>query len=199
MHHTPPARARGKMQKILRSGPQRSKKISPGVICWSSFYGPVNHHRPAHHGAAIHKTPIAAVPTAIAIISHHEIIIRWNDQLSVVDVAENLFRPFRANSDFREIAARGRKIIAKRIFISCIVDHIWFVEEIVIHINMLVNDAHAVAGQADHTLHVMRVIIERKFEDDDIAAPDWTVGKDFFVPRALASKDKFVYQQMIAD
>src|SRR5579863_4003188 len=118
MHHTPPARARGKMQKILYRGPQRSEKVSPGVICRSSCNGPVNHHRPAHHGAAIHETPIAAVPTAIAIISHHEIIIRWNDQLAVVDVADNLFRPFRTNSDFREISAGGRKIVAKRILVS---------------------------------------------------------------------------------
>src|SRR5580658_8296991 len=45
----------------------------------------------------------------------------------------------------------------------------------------------------------MRMVIKRKFENDDIAAPDLAIGQKFFVPRSVAAKYKFVHQKMIAD
>ena len=58
---------------------------------------------------------------------------------------------------------------------------------------------NAFARQADHALHVVRMIVEWKFEDDDVAAADIAIGQKFFVPRAGSLEDEFVHEDVVAD
>ena len=53
-------------------------------------------------------------------------------------------------------------------------------------------------GRPIDTFHVMRMIVKRKLENDDVAAADARYGRNF-VPGAAAAKYKFVHQQMVAD
>ena len=45
-------------------------------------------------------------------------------------------------------------------------------ELLAVHIDLIGDDADAVAGQADDALHVVRMIVEGKFEDDDVAVAE---------------------------
>src|ERR1700683_2452005 len=110
VHHPMPARSAGEMQKILSHRAQAAKESAIGVILGGGINGPVNHNRTTHNSATVHKAPIAAVPTTIAIIAHHKIIIRGNNELAALDVTQNVFRPFRAKSDLDEVAGGGREL-----------------------------------------------------------------------------------------
>ena len=68
-----------------------------------------------------------------------------------------------------------------------------------VDINLLVDDANAIAGQADDALDVVRMIVERKFEDDNVAAANGPVGQKLFVPGAGAFEHEFIHEQMVAD
>src|SRR5579864_4148191 len=70
---------------------------------------------------------------------------------------------------------------------------------VAIHIDLLVEDMDMVAGNSDHALYIVRVIVKWKFENDDVAVPDGPVREQLFIPRALAFKHKFIYQKMIAN
>src|ERR1700677_730347 len=199
VHHAMPARSAGKMQKILSHRAQAAKESAIGVILGRGIDGPVNHNRTAHNSASVHKAPIAAVPTTIAIIAHHKIIIRRNDELAALDVTQNLFRPFRAKSDFDEVAVGRRKIIAEGIFESRFVNHVWLRQRIAIYIDMLVDDPNAISGQTDHALYVVRMIVEWKLEDDNIAAANCAVRKKLFVPSSVSFEYELIHQQMISD
>src|SRR5580704_14544371 len=199
VHHTPPARARRKMQKILSYGAQRSGDPPIRVVLRRGVHGPVNHYRAAHDGIAVHEAPIAAVPAAIAIIAHHKITISRNHELAMMNVAQNFFRPFRTQADFGEVASRGREIVAEGVFERCVMDHIWLRVWFAVHINALVDYTDAVTRQANHPLHIVWMVVEWKFEDDDIAAPDRAVRKKLFVPRGPTSEYKFVYEQVVPD
>src|ERR1700683_2584520 len=199
VHHPMPARSAGKMQKILSHRAQAAKESAIGVILGGGINGPVNHNRTAHNSASVHKAPIAAVPTTIAIIAPHKIILRGNRERAALDVTQNLFRPFRAKSDFDKVAVGRRKIIAEGIFISRFMNHVRLRERIAVYIDMLVDDPDAISGQTDHTLYVVRMIVEWKLEDDNIAASNCAVRQELFVPGPVSFEYKLIHQQMISD
>ncbi len=51
-------------------------------------------------------------------------------------------------------------------------DDVWLRQEITVDQNSLVDDADAIAGQSDHAFDVVRMIVEGKLENDDVAAAD---------------------------
>src|SRR5580700_4798934 len=199
VHHPMPARSAGKMQEILSNRAQSAKKSTIDVIFGGGLNRPVNHNWAAHNSVAIHKTPIPAVPATIAIVTHYEIITGRNDEFAAANVTKNLFRPFRTKSDFDEIAVGGRKIIAEGIFVGRVVDHIWLRKRIAIYVHVLIDDANAISRQTDHALYVVRMIVEREFEDHDVAPPDGAIRKELFIPGAVSFENKLVHQQMISD
>src|SRR4029077_13722688 len=75
---------------------------------------------------------------------------------------------------------------------------IGFSEPLAIAINLLVNDFDPIARHSDNTLHVMRMVLERKFEYDNVAAANGTIGQHRFIPGIAAAKNELVYEQMIA-
>jgi hypothetical protein len=44
-----------------------------------------------------------------------------------------------------------------------------------------------------------RMIVKRKFEDDDVAATNIAIRQEFVVPRAGTFEDKFVHEDVVAD
>ena len=160
-------------------------------LCVDSAAG-IN-ERTAHDRVAIHKTPIAAVPTTVAIISHYEITIRWDDKTAAVDIIEQARGPLRPQATFEKIAARGRKVVTEGIRAEGIVDNVRLLEWLAIDVDALIDDPEAIAGQADDAFHVVRMIVKGKLENDNVAAANGTVRKKFFVPRAAPFEDEFVH------
>ena len=116
-----------------------------------------------------------------------------------MDMIHDSLRPLRPQVAAGEIIVRRREIVAERIFLRGIVHDVGLVEQRSVDEDMLIDDAHAVAGKADDTLHVVRVIVERKLEDDNVASPDRTIRKEFLIPGARTAEDELVDQQMVAD
>ena len=109
------------------------------------------------------------------------------------------FGPFGTKTYLNEIRIGGRKIVAERILAGRIVDYIRFGERAAIDINLLVDDADAVAGQADDALHIVRMVIKGKFEDNHVATADRAIRKNFFIPRVAPFENEFIDEQMIAN
>ena len=78
-------------------------------------------------------------------------------------------------------------------------DYVWLRELCAVHIDLLIYNADAVARNADYALYIVRMIVVRKFEDDDVAVTNRPVGKQLFVPGAVAFKYEFVHEEMVAD
>ena len=194
-----PAGAAGKMHQGFADAAQGAGEAAVGIILRGGLDRPINQDGTAHDGVAVHESPVAAIQTAVTIIAEHEIMIRGNDEFAILDVIENPIGPFAARRDFDEVAIGRGKIITKGIFVSGIVDDVRLIEPRAINVDIAVDDANAVAGQTDDAFDVVRVIFERKFEDDDIAAADGAVRQKFFIPGAATAEDKFVHEYMIAD
>ncbi len=72
-------------------------------------------------------------------------------------------------------------------------------QALAVTINLLVHDFDPIARHSDDALDVMRMVLEGEFEYDDVAPANGTIGQEFFVPGIPAAKDKFVYEQVVAD
>ena len=73
------------------------------------------------------------------------------------------------------------------------------IQKLSIDENALIHKLEVVAGQADDALHVVGVILIGIFEDDDVAALQRAIRKNFFIPRAVPAENKFVHQQVVAN
>ena len=91
------------------------------------------------------------------------------------------------------------KIVAETIGVGRIVNDIRFVELLAVDVNLGIGNTDAVAGKANGALDVVRVIVEGKFEDDDVTAANVAVGEEFFVGVAATFEDEFIDQEIVAD
>jgi hypothetical protein len=95
VEHAIPTSAAGKMEQRICEAAKHARESAVSIVFGCSGYRPINYEWAAHDRVAIHKTPVAAVPTAVAIISHHEITIRRDHKTAAVDIIEKARSPFR--------------------------------------------------------------------------------------------------------
>src|SRR3984957_20504517 len=79
---------RHRVRDVVELAAQRRCRIAvPGS------YRPVNQQRPSDDILARHKAPIAAVFAVVAVVSHHEVVSLWNNQLAIFDELTHLEPP----------------------------------------------------------------------------------------------------------
>ena len=197
--HAVPAGATGQVHERLGDSTQGSGYAAIRIILGCGLDRPINQNRAAHDGVPIDESPIAAVQAAIAVIAQYKIMVARNDKFAVFYMVKNLVGPLAPGGDFDKVAIGRREIVAKGIFIRRVVDHVRLVESFSVYVDIAVDDADAVAGQADYPFDVVGMIFKRKFKDDDVAAANSTIRENFFVPGPATAKNKFVYEHVIAD
>src|SRR5580693_1198063 len=176
---------------------QNAVGAAGSVVIGRGLHRPVDQHRASHNGITVNEAPIAAVQTTIAIVAHGEVLIFGYHQFAVFHMIQNLRGPLGTHGSPEKIAVRGWKVIAEGILVIGIVDDVRLIEPFAVDVNLLVDDANAIAGQTDHAFYVVRMVVKGKFENDDIATANGAVREDFLVPSAAPLENEFVDQQMI--
>src|SRR5260370_28835112 len=99
----------------------------------------------------------------------------------------------------QKLVVARREVLSEGIVRSGrIASYIGFTEPLASQVDLLVDDFEVISRNANDAFNVMRVVLKRKLENDDIAAANFTVGQDMIVPVATSSEDKFVDQKMVA-
>src|SRR5258708_37294791 len=99
----------------------------------------------------------------------------------------------------QKLFVAGREVVPEGIVRrGWIASHVRFIEPLAVQVHLLVDDFEMISRNANDAFNVMRVVLKRKFENDDIAAANFTVGQDMIVPVATSSENKFVNQEMVA-
>ena len=197
--HAVPARAAGQVSDRFLDTVDGAGNAAVAVVPGGGVHRPVNQHGTPDDGVAVHEAPVAAVPAAVAIISHHKVVFGWDDQFVALDVIHNLPGPLGAQPVLHETAV-GRRIICDHgILGRRVMNHVRLRDAGTVYVHSVAHDADVVSGQTDDALHVVRMIVEGKFEDDDVAVADRPVGQQMLVPGAAAFEDKFVHEKVIAD
>lgn len=74
------------------------------------------------------------------------------------------------------------------------------VNRLVIHKKLLIPAFDDISGHPDHALNKIFVRILWEFKDNDVFAPRFFKGDDYFIPvRYFYSVKEFIYQDMIPD
>src|SRR6202043_2965506 len=89
VQHPAPTRSRRKMQERVKDSAQPLPKGTWVVVGGARFDRPIDQERPAHDGVAIDESPVAAVGTLVAIVTHGKVFSRRNDNLVALDVLLN--------------------------------------------------------------------------------------------------------------
>src|ERR1700682_1529310 len=170
------------------------------LVIARSLHRPVNDHGTPPDGVAVHKAPDTAVPTMVAIVTHRKILVWGNYNFAVMDVGKNLVGPLRLHIGLQELFSTRREVITKRIIgRRRIAGHIRLVEPLPIQVYLLVDDFEAVSWNADDALDVVRVVLKRKLENDDVAPVNFTVRQEMVVPMAAPSEDEFIHEKVVAN
>src|SRR5216684_6113553 len=90
-HSTPPRALRQVQQRVNHTLQPLQKGALP-IVRAAGLHRPVDQKRPAHDGIAVHKSPVAAILTAITVISHSKIFAGGNDYLVAVYVFSDFMR-----------------------------------------------------------------------------------------------------------
>ena len=199
VEHAVPAGACGKVGDGIENGEDTLAEGGFGVIIAIGVDGPVNEEGAAHDGFAVDKAPVTAVGAVVAIIAHGEIFSGRDDEFVTLDVFADFVSPLDLHGrDEKLVAGRRKRVVEGIVAGGRVMDDVGFVEQFAIDENLLVNNFQTIAGEANDAFHEMRMILIRKFEDDDVAALQVAVWKKLFVPVAAAAKDEFVDEEMIA-
>ena len=183
-----PAGAGVEVAQGVKHAGEGSAESAVGVVGGGGADGPVDDHGAAHDGVAIDEAPVAAVEAVVAVVAEGEVVVRRDDQFGADDVVENVVGPFGADAEAEELTVGGREIVAEGIFEGGVVDDVRLVERRAVDVNALVDDADVISGKTDDALDVVLVIVEWKFEDDDVTAVDRAVGQNFSYQAPRPSK-----------
>src|SRR5487761_159333 len=117
-----------------------------------SVNGHVNEQRCANNIAARDETPVTTVIGIIAIITHREIAIGWNDELAVFNIFVHVRRPLRAHSS-EEIVFAGREILDRACGVSGIAPGVRLIQPLPVYVNDSLTDPNGVTRNANDALN----------------------------------------------
>ena len=102
---------------------------------------------------------------------------------AVVNVLKNFVRPFGLHVGLQILRTARREIVSERVIRrGGIADDVRLADPLPVDVHLLVHNLDAVAGNSDHALDVMRVILKRKFENDNVPAANFAIRKNMVVP-----------------
>src|SRR5580692_3287207 len=136
----------------------------------------------------------------VAVIAHGEILSWRNHNFAVVNVLKNFVRPFGLHVGLEVFRTVRREIVPERIVgRGRVTDDIRLTGPLPVDIYHLIENLDAVAGNSNHALDVMRVILKRKFKNNDVPAADFAIRKKMVVPMSAPAENKFIHEEVIAD
>src|ERR1700721_1099581 len=109
VEHAIPASAAGKMEQRICEEAKYARESAVGIVFGRSGHRPINYEWAAHDRVAIDETPVTAVPTTVAIISHHAQTLRRDYKTAAVQIVEETRSPLRRSPPFDKHAAEGRQ------------------------------------------------------------------------------------------
>src|SRR5688500_11203681 len=145
---------------------------------------PVHHESPPLDHRARHRSPVARIARAVAVVAHGEIRVRRHR--------------VRAELISGAIRLRQRRLI--RVHLRILMENIGLIQRLPVNRDHLVADLDLVARHADDTLDEISIGLERVTEDDDVAPPDLT---DRHHPRqraeTIGAVNELVDDDVVAD
>src|ERR1700684_74754 len=165
----------------VHDGIERALLVSEFIIRERAILGSrrlvqreVNDEGQTHEIGAGNKTPVAAITTVIAVVAEHEICPGGNNDLAILDIVAHLDPPVRIHS--RVGVELGGKLIAEIILIRAFKDRERLNLLLSVNADNAILQMDAVPGNAHHALDYVIRWVERKMEDDDIAAAPLPIG-----------------------
>src|ERR1041385_8721492 len=95
-----------------------------GASRFRAFHREIDHQGPAHDVGPRYKSPVAAVKTILAIIAHHEVVLRGNHQFAIAHIIRQLVAPAPVN--LPRVALLVGKVVAVAIGYPLLMDHVAF-------------------------------------------------------------------------
>src|ERR1019366_8258668 len=142
-----------------------------------------------------HETPVAAVERRIAIVAHGENGVGRNNYFAVDHMVLQHVGGARINHG---VGLAG-EVVAIGIDLIGFVNFVGLVELHAIAVDLFVDDADAVAGDAHGALHEGHADVDGVAEHNNVAALDVAVGQQVFANRSAGREGHFVHQQVVAD
>src|SRR4029077_7712544 len=103
------------MSYSVNHTPQSLRESIQPVIRGSCVDRPIDQKGTAHDRAAVHKAPVAAIKTVIAIVAHRKISVGWNDKFVPAHIFSQVMGPFRLSVRAVKLMSHGRKRVVKRV------------------------------------------------------------------------------------
>src|SRR4029077_603118 len=149
------------------------------VITRAAWFGAfdreIDHQGSAHDVGPRYKSPVAAVKDVLAIITHHEVMLRGHHQLPLAHIIRQFVAPAPVN--LPRVALLVGKIVAVSIGDPLLMDYVAFLQRLAVHVDHLVTQPDMVARQADHAFHQELRSVYRKIKNYNVSPFDSAVGQ----------------------
>jgi hypothetical protein len=167
------------------------------VLCLGREEGPVDEERAAYDVFAWYEAPVAAIQADKAVVAHSEVVARWDDEVSVLDVGGEIDLPgcgYVAALGWRD----GGEIVAIRVeAVGSGLSRLRLVLGCSVEVDDAVGEVDVVAGDSDDSLDEKEIRLAGFEEDDDISALDVAVVNEGKPVRGRRQSGA-VYDEMIA-
>src|SRR5581483_1573008 len=130
--------------------------------------GPVNQQWTANDVLPRHKAPIAAVKTLVAIVPHHKILARRNDEVAMLHHFLQLFEPESFFSWCRIVDLR--KGVTINVVHRRAVKNVFLFQRQAIHPHLPVHQPHVVSGNSNDAFHEVLRWVYWIVKNDNVAA-----------------------------
>src|SRR5260370_34536279 len=98
-----------------RAGKGSRNVSTTAIVAAFRRHGPVNQERPPHDGITINKSPVAAVLTVLAVVTHGAILSGGDDNLVTLNILADPMAPFRNGVERNHLGSNGHERLIKRI------------------------------------------------------------------------------------
>ncbi len=166
----------------------RDRRAGTGKILRARIVGPVDNERFPDNILARNEAPIAAVERLITVISHSEKVAVRHHNVAVFDV---MIQHVLSADGNRRIGLIG-EIVAVGIQILGLVDHVRFVQQVAVEVNVFVFQMKAIAGNSHNAFHKGLTYIDRVTEDNNVTSLRLTIRKEILRDGSRGGESKFI-------
>src|SRR6266481_9704418 len=126
----------------------------------------IDHQWTSHNAFSRHESPVAAVPTVVAVVAHNKILSLGNNNFPLRDVAGQTGAPTYGHRPAPEL---GREVVTERVKVAALVGGVLFAQRCAVDIDNAVVQPNVVPGSAHYALHQILRRIQGKMEDNNVA------------------------------